>query len=220
VSSRFVSLRDFPLPPFDDAEIYESEAHKELHRLTAEADGLVLCGPVYNWSVSSELKRFVECVGSYSGDRRGALFDKVVTIVNAAGLPHSYMAFSNLAASLMLDFKCIINPYVLYVHNQHWVDDTLAADVSARVAKTMEVMIQLTQVGMSAGGSRGRDDTPRREMRLRRPSTGDEQYRASRKRLDSSDCIVNSSAPREIGESLRTQSMTTLVERIHVMRGR
>lgn len=146
MSARFVSLRDFPLPPFDDAEIYESEAHKELHRLTAEADGLVLCGPVYNWSVSSELKRYIESVGSYSGDRQGALFDKVVTIVNAAGLPHSYMAFSNLAASLMLDFKCVVNPYVLYLHDRHWVDDALTDDASARVSKTMDVMIQLTQL--------------------------------------------------------------------------
>src|SRR3712207_8670459 len=49
---------------------------------------------------------------------RAPFFDKVVTFVHAAGLPHSYMAFAPLAVSMILDFRCIVNPYPVYVHNR------------------------------------------------------------------------------------------------------
>ena len=68
---------------------------------------------------------------------RGAFFDKVVTFVNAAGLPHSYMAYTSLANSMMLDFKCIINPYNVYVHNRHWDgNDALINDAQKRIEKS------------------------------------------------------------------------------------
>jgi NAD(P)H-dependent FMN reductase len=134
------------LPHFDDTAIYQSAGFKELYRLTAEADGIVLCSPVYNWSTGSELKKYIECVGSSDATRRGALFDKVITFVNAAGLPHSYTAFSSLAVSMMLDFKCVVNPYNLYVHDEQWIGDALTETAALRLHKTMDVMVELTQL--------------------------------------------------------------------------
>ena len=34
----------------------------------------------------------------------------MVTLLTAGGLAESYMAYTNTAISLMLDFKCVINP--------------------------------------------------------------------------------------------------------------
>ena len=109
----FIDLRQLDPPNFDDDEIYSSEVYQSCHRIIAASDGVILASPVYNWACCSELKKFVEYIGSTSpdGSLKGAFFDKVVTFVNSGGLPHSYMAFASLATSLMLDFKCIVSPY-------------------------------------------------------------------------------------------------------------
>jgi NAD(P)H-dependent FMN reductase len=140
------SLQELILPFFDDTSVYESAGFKELYRLTDEAEGIVLCSPIYNWSTGSELKKYIECVGSSDATRRGAFFDKVITFVNAAGLPQSYMAFGSLAVSMMMDFKCVVNPYNLYVDNAQWDGDALTPAAAQRLHKTMDVMVELTQL--------------------------------------------------------------------------
>ena len=145
-SATFIDLRATRLERFDNSAIYGTPEYAELHTQIAQADGLLLCTPIYNWSVSSELKRLIEVTGSTppDGSVRGAWFDKVVTFAGAAGLPHSYMAFSTLATTLMLDFKCVVNPYQIYVHNQHWVSGELGDEAHARIDKTLGVMLELT----------------------------------------------------------------------------
>ena len=54
---KFVDLAEFNVPNFDNDKIYKTEQYKELHKLTAEAGGLVLCSPIYNWGCCSELKK-------------------------------------------------------------------------------------------------------------------------------------------------------------------
>ncbi|MDE2829720.1 MAG: NAD(P)H-dependent oxidoreductase, partial [Gemmatimonadota bacterium] len=104
--------------------------------------------PVYNWACCSELKKFVEYIGSTppGGSLRGAFYDKIVMFVNAGGLPHSYIAFASLATSLMLDFKCIISPYNVYVHNDNWVGEGELDDKrKARLYKSLDVLIELAE---------------------------------------------------------------------------
>ena len=146
VNATLLDLRTTKLARFDNDTVYGTPEYRNLYAAIAQADGLLLCTPVYNWSVSSELKRLVEVTGSTSpdGSLRGAWFDKVLTFAGAAGLPHSYMAFSTLATTLMLDFKCVVNPYQIYVHNRHWVDGELGDEAHARIDKTLSVMLELT----------------------------------------------------------------------------
>ncbi len=146
VDAALTDLRTTELARFDNDTVYTTPEYRKLHTAIAQADGLLLCTPIYNWSVSSELKRLVEVTGSTppDGSLRGAWFDKVVTFACAAGLPHSYMAFSNLATTLMLDFKCVINPYQIYVHNRHWAEDGLSKEAHPRIDKTLGVMLELT----------------------------------------------------------------------------
>jgi FMN reductase len=146
VEAQVFSLKDYPLPRFDNGtSILKDSTYLELHDAVARADGLVLASPVYNWDCCAELKRFVEVVGTTppDGSARSPFFDKIVTFVNAAGLPHSYMAFGTLAVSMMLDFKCIINPYHVYVHNRHWSGDVLSDEAAARLRKSGAVMTEL-----------------------------------------------------------------------------
>ncbi len=142
----FIDLHDLNLPNFDNNAIFATEAFNDLHARVLASDGLVLCSPVYNWGISSELKKFIEYIGATSpdGSQQGALFDKVVSFVNIGGLPHSYTAFREIATALMLDFKCIINPYNVYAHNRHWTEEGELDDVVAtRVDKSMQVAKEL-----------------------------------------------------------------------------
>ena len=145
VDTVFVDLAHLDIPNFDNSTIYKTEVYRQLHRTTSESDGIVLCSPVYNWGLSAELKKYVEYIGSTppDGSFEGALFDKVITFVSAGGLPHSYTAFREMATSLMLDFKCIINPYHVYAHNRHWQGDVLLEEKIQRVDKSMAVLVEL-----------------------------------------------------------------------------
>lgn len=76
--------------------------------------------------------------------QRAAWFDKIVTFLCAGGLPHSYMAYGPMALSLMLDFKCIINPYAVYSTDRDFnVDHAFSDKLTARLEKTMRVKIEL-----------------------------------------------------------------------------
>jgi len=145
--ARVLSLKEHVLPPFDNDTIFQTAEYQWLHRETLAADSLIFASPIYNWGCCGELKRYIEAIGSTpeDGSLRGAFYDKVLTFVSAAGGAASYMAFGATAVSMMLDFKCVINPYRLYVHNRHWEDEKMIAEKQARLAKTMEVAIDLTQ---------------------------------------------------------------------------
>ena len=147
VPTAFIDLREIQLPRFDNDTVYKTPEYADLHAKIAVSDGLLLCTPIYNWSVSAELKRLIEATGSTPPDgllRRGAWFDKVVTFAGAAGLPHSTMAFGGLAQSLMLDFRCVVNPYQIYLHNRHWTETGLGDEADTRIEKTLSVMLELT----------------------------------------------------------------------------
>ena len=67
-----------------------------------------------------------------------------MTFVCAGGLPHSYMAYSSLAMSLMLDFKCVINPYQVYATERDWTNEIDAsAALLARLEKAIKVKLEL-----------------------------------------------------------------------------
>jgi len=146
VETRLILLKDYPLPRFDNSEAtYQDPTYRTLYDAADRADGLVLAGPVYNWGPCAELKRFVEVVGATTASLRSPFFDKIITFVNAAGLPHSYMAFAPLAVSMVLDFKCILNPYNVYVHNRQWTEDALNEEAQARLSKSAGVMAELQE---------------------------------------------------------------------------
>lgn len=144
--NELIDLFGMNFPKFDNGSIYSSHLYLSTHRIIDQSDAIVLCSPVYNWNTCAELKNFIEAIGSTppDGSRKGALYDKVVTFVNNGGLPHSYMAFTSLAHSLMMDFKCIINPYNVYTYDKHWhADNTLAADAMPRIRKSLQVTVEL-----------------------------------------------------------------------------
>jgi FMN reductase len=63
--------------------------------------------PIYNYASGASAKNLIELTGS-------AWSDKVVGFLCAAGGHSSYMSILGLANSLMLDFRCLINPRFVY----------------------------------------------------------------------------------------------------------
>ncbi|MDN4595963.1 NADPH-dependent FMN reductase [Leifsonia virtsii] len=138
--SRHVARR-----PFGIHLVVSTSLDTESRNALLEADSIVMAMPIYNWGAGSSAKNFIELTGA-TGEkgRRAAWFDKVITFLCAGGLPHSYMAYSQIAASMMLDFKCVVNPYMVYASDrdlslEHGFSDSLRS----RLAKTVAVHAEL-----------------------------------------------------------------------------
>lgn len=145
--SLIIDARRYPLRSFDDLNVYQDENFELLYDAIKSANGVFIAAPVYNWSLGSVVKNIIEATGSTGeGGRQSAWFDQIVTFLCSGGLPHSYMAYSSLAQSLMLDFKCIVNPYVVYSTDRDWVGErALSEQLRNRLKKTVEVKIELSE---------------------------------------------------------------------------
>jgi FMN reductase len=146
--TQFITLKEFPLPGFDNGTaLLADTSYRALHDAASKADGIVFASPIYNWGCSAELKKYVEVLGTTppGGSARSPFFDKIITFANAAGLPQSYMAFSSMAISMILDYKCIINPYTVYVDNDAWIGETLSEITTTRMQKSAKVMVELME---------------------------------------------------------------------------
>lgn len=145
--SRIIDAREYPLRPFDDLKVYEDENFELLYDAIKNANGVFIAAPVYNWSLGSVAKNIIEATGATGeGGRRSAWFDQIVTFLCSGGLPHSYMAYGGLAQSLMLDFKCIVNPYAVYATDRDWNGDGGPSErLMERIRKTVDVKIELSE---------------------------------------------------------------------------
>ncbi|WDR04493.1 NAD(P)H-dependent oxidoreductase [Devosia rhodophyticola] len=143
--STFIDLRTTGLPPFDNTSCFNHPEYALAHRAIEESHGVFIASPIYNWSLESAAANLIELTGATgNGGRRAAWFDKIVTFLCADGLPHSYMAYGPVALSLMLDFKCVINPYTVYATDQDFDAETsFSTKLRSRINKTVEVKIEL-----------------------------------------------------------------------------
>jgi NAD(P)H-dependent FMN reductase len=127
-------LAETPLPACDGATAYGDANVQALGKLIAEADGILLAAPVYNFDVNAAAKNAVELTGR-------AWTGKVVGMMLAAGGQGSYMSAMGLANSLMLDFRCIIVPRFIYATGDSFEGDNLADE---NIQKRVETLISET----------------------------------------------------------------------------
>jgi FMN reductase len=129
-----IDLRDYKLPLCDGDEAYSHPAVSELSAKIEKATAILLAVPVYNYSSAASAKNLIELTGS-------AWNEKVVGFVCAAGGKSSYMAVMGLANSLMLDFRCLINPRFVYADGSAF-DDNGVRD--AEINKRLQELAQST----------------------------------------------------------------------------
>ncbi len=145
-----VDLAELAFPPFDNRQVFNAPEFKQIHDVINESDGIVLALPIYNWAPPAQLKSVIEATGATGdGVNTSAWFDKLVTFICAAGLAHSYMATGGIAQSLMLDFKCVINPYTGYFASEDWQSEEqgiLLPEREAHLHKTLTVHQELASL--------------------------------------------------------------------------
>ena len=133
----FVDLREFPLPLCDGATTYGDPNVERLRGLVAEADGIILATPIYNYWANAAAKNAIELTG-------GAWKDKTVAFLCAAGGQSSYMAVLGLANSLMLDFRCVIVPRFVYATGEAFdAGGVTDAAVLGRIDRMLTELVSL-----------------------------------------------------------------------------
>lgn len=145
VETRLVDMQEIMLPEYGREEYAQSVVVQQLTQEIAWANGIVIATPIYNWSVNSVLKKVVEATGAdETGRKIRAWEDKVVTFLCNAGVPQAYLAYLPTANSLMVDYKCIINPHVVFGVEADFEDGKLVnPDVAKRLERVLLIAIEL-----------------------------------------------------------------------------
>jgi NAD(P)H-dependent FMN reductase len=134
-----VDLRHFELPLCDGESAFTHANSLALASKIKQASAILLAVPVYNYNVSAAAKNLIECTGS-------AWDDKVVGFLVAAGGKMSYMAILPLANSLLLDFRCLITPQIVYADKSAFTTNQLTSeDITQRVANLLTQMTALAK---------------------------------------------------------------------------
>lgn len=131
-----LDLRSHPLPLCDGCDVSGDPNVSALVRLVGGADAVLFATPVYNYDASAAAKNAVELAGK-------ALRDKVVGFLCSAGGRSSYMAVMGLAASLMLDFRCVVVPRFVYATKSEVEGASASAEVERRVGELAREAVRI-----------------------------------------------------------------------------
>lgn len=137
-----IDLRDFELPFCNGTEIPKNHPNvKFLQEKAANSDGILVALPVYNFDINSALKNLVELTGR-------AWAEKTLGFLCSAGGFGSYMSVMSFANSMMLDFRCLIVPRIVYAtksafENGIIVDRTILERIEQLVSKFTKITTAL-----------------------------------------------------------------------------
>jgi len=137
--AELVDLQALALPFCDGQACYDHPAVGDLKRRIADADGILMAVPIYNFDVNSAAKNLVELTGD-------AWHEKIVGFLCAAGGQTSFMSIMGLANSLMLDFQSVIVPRFVYINEEDIVDDQVAdARALERVDEVVGTLVRFAR---------------------------------------------------------------------------
>ncbi len=135
----FIDLRKVELPFCDAGSSYEHPNTIKVKQKVETANGIIVAGPIYNYTCNAACKNFVELTGK-------SWENKVVGFLCAAGGDSSYMSIMGLANSLMLDFRCLIVPRFVYTTGAAFEDGKLVdTSVANRVKELAFVTLSLVK---------------------------------------------------------------------------
>ncbi len=121
-----IDLREAELPLCDGGSAYGHPEVARIQKIVESADGFVFATPIYNFSINAALKNYLELVGR-------SMEGKVGGFLCSAGGALSYMSTTGFMNSVMLDFRMIILPRVVYATGGDWNGDELNETVSERM---------------------------------------------------------------------------------------
>lgn len=138
-----ISLRDFPMPVFDEdleAASGKPEAAAKLKALFREHDGLLIASPEYNSSVTAALKNAIDWVSRGDSDDEPALsaLEGKTAILCAAspgglgglrGLVHLRSILGNIGITVLPDQVAVGTAYKAFAEDGTLTDEKQAARV-------------------------------------------------------------------------------------------
>ena len=138
IDCEWIDISKIALPLCDADTCYANAAVQKLQKAIETASGILVATPVYNYDVSAAAKNMLELTGS-------AWENKVVAFLCAAGGMSSYMSVMAFANSLMLDFRCVIVPRLVYATGDSFDGDKLTdKKVAQRVKDVADELIRVT----------------------------------------------------------------------------
>jgi NAD(P)H-dependent FMN reductase len=120
ITAQLIDLRELPLPFCDGESAYDHQSVATLSRTISAARVIIVATPIYNFDASAALKNLIELTGD-------SWEDKIVGFLCAAGGAMSYMSIMSFANSLMLDFRCLIIPRIVYATSEDFMDGDLSS---------------------------------------------------------------------------------------------
>jgi NAD(P)H-dependent FMN reductase len=120
IMAEMIDLRELPLPFCDGESAYGHQSVATLSRAISAARVVIIATPIYNFDASAALKNLIELTGDSWEDR-------IVGFLCAAGGAMSYMSIMSFANSLMLDFRCLIIPRIVYATSEDFTDGDLSS---------------------------------------------------------------------------------------------
>jgi len=153
-----ISLRDFPMPLFDqdlEAEISKPAEAKRLKELFLNHQGLLIASPEYNSSYSAALKNAIDWVSRGDGPDEppiSALAGKSAVLMAASpgglgglrGLVPLRMLLGNLGITLLPDQIAIPSAFQAFGPDGHLVDPKQEAKVKALGAGLAQLLKKLS----------------------------------------------------------------------------
>ena len=140
-----ISLRDFPMPVFDEdleAESGMPESAKRLKALFLAHDGLIIASPEYNSSITAALKNAIDWVSRTTTEDEPALSaftGKTATILSASpgglggirGLVHLRSILGNIGITMLPDQIAIPKAYEVFPEDGSFPDAKQEARIKA-----------------------------------------------------------------------------------------
>ncbi|MEM7627408.1 MAG: NAD(P)H-dependent oxidoreductase [Planctomycetota bacterium] len=134
----WIDLRDHDLPICDGTTVYGRSDVQAMTARIADADGVILAMPIYNYDGNAAAKNLIELTG------KGAWLNKTVGFVCSAGSPVSYMSVMPLANSLMLDFRCLILPRFVYADDRDFDSNGMSEKIADRLNELARETVRIT----------------------------------------------------------------------------
>ncbi|MCL4217493.1 MAG: NAD(P)H-dependent oxidoreductase [Candidatus Hydrogenedentes bacterium] len=139
VEADLLDLRATPLPFCDGNACYADPLVQETARRIANAEGIVMAVPIYNFDVNAAAKNLVELTGE-------AWEEKVTGFLCAAGGRTSYMSIMGLANALMLDFRTIVAPRFVFAHEADFSEGRIVdATILQRIEEVTATVVRFAR---------------------------------------------------------------------------
>lgn len=113
-----IDLRDYQLSHEDTSGVEVVQDVRAISEQIAAADSILLATPIYHFDVGSATKQLIEVTGN-------AWKHKVVGFLCTAANQRGYMSIMGLANSLMLEYRCLIVPYLVFTSPSSFGDNGL-----------------------------------------------------------------------------------------------